>query len=49
MSVEDSDLNALIALLAASQVVTFSNRRETLEDYFLKFYKEEKDFGGALK
>ncbi len=49
LSVEDSDLNALIALLAAAHTVTFSNRRETLEDYFLKFYKEEKDFGGALK
>ncbi len=49
LSVEDSDLNALIALLAASRVVTFSNRRETLEDYFLAFYKEDKDFGGALK
>ncbi len=49
LSVEDSDLNALIALLAAAHTVTFSNRRETLEDYFLKFYKEEKNFGGALK
>ncbi len=49
LSVEDSDLNSLIALLASSHVTTFSNRRETLEDYFLKFYKEDKDFGGALK
>lgn len=49
LSIEDSDLNALISLLAASRAVTFSNRRETLEDYFLKFYKEDKDFGGALK
>ena len=49
LSVEDSDLNALIALLASSDVVTFSNRLESLEDYFLKFYKEDKDFGGALK
>lgn len=49
LSVEDSDLNALIALLAAANTVSFSNRRESLEDYFLKFYKEEKDFGGALK
>ncbi len=49
LSVEDSDLNALIAILAKAHVDTFSNRRETLEDYFLKFYKEDKDFGGALK
>ena len=43
------DRIAMIALLAAAKVVTFSNRRETLEDYFLKFYKEDRDFGGALK
>lgn len=49
LSVEDKDLNALIALLAAAQVIAFSNRRETLEDYFLKFYKEDRDFGGALQ
>lgn len=48
ISVEDAELNALIALLSALDVSTFSNRRETLEDYFMKFYKEDKDFGGAL-
>lgn len=49
LSVEDSDLNALIALLSAAEISSFSNRKETLEDYFMKFYKEEKQFGGALK
>lgn len=49
MSLEDKDLNAVIALLAESNATTFSNRRESLEDYFMKFYKEDKDFGGALK
>lgn len=49
ISVEDKDLNELIALLAALDVVSFSNRKETLEDYFMKFYKEDKDFGGAIK
>ncbi len=48
LSVDDRDLNALIALLSGAKVVSFSNRRESLEDYFLKFYKEDKDFGGAL-
>lgn len=48
LSVEDADLNALIALLADGGVSAFSNRKETLEDYFMKFYKEEKNFGGAL-
>lgn len=49
MSFEDKDLNAVVALLAACNATTFSNRRESLEDYFMKFYKEDKDFGGALK
>lgn len=49
LSIEDSDLNEWIALLSALEVRAFSNRKETLEDYFMKFYKEEKDFGGALK
>lgn len=48
LSVEDEDLNDLIAMLAVLPVRSFSNRKETLEDYFMKFYKEDKDFGGAL-
>lgn len=49
ISVEDLDLNLFIAQLSSVGVRSFSNRRETLEDYFMQFYKEEKDFGGALK
>lgn len=49
LSVEDRDLNALIALLSALPVRSFSNRRETLEDYFMKFYREDRQFGGALQ
>lgn len=49
LSIEDNDLNGLIALLSSLAVHSFSNRKETLEDYFMKFYKEEKDFGGALQ
>lgn len=48
ISIEDKDLNLLIALLSSLAVKSFSNRKETLEDYFMKFYKEDKDFGGAL-
>ena len=48
-SVDDSDMNALIALLSESGVTWFSNRRESLEDYFMKFYKEDRDFKGALQ
>ena len=49
LSIEDKDLNGLIAVLADSKAVKFSNRKESLEDYFMKFYKEDKDFKGALK
>lgn len=49
IALEDDDLNDLIALLAVSNVRNFSNRKETLEDYFMKFYKEDRDFGGAIK
>lgn len=49
ISVEDSDLNELISILSTTSVTMFSNQRETLEDYFMKFYKEDSDFGGALK
>lgn len=49
LSIEDADLNELIALLSSLAVRSFSNRKESLEDYFMKFYKEDKDFGGALQ
>lgn len=49
LSIEDKDLNDLIELLSSLDVYSFSNRKETLEDYFMKFYKEDKDFGGALQ
>lgn len=49
ISIEDEDLNKTINLLSAGDVTKFSNRKESLEDYFMKFYKEDKDFGGAIK
>ena len=48
LSIEDKDMNATISLLSEYEIEKFSNRRESLEDYFMKFYKEEKDFGGVL-
>ncbi len=49
IAIEDKDLNTLIDILSKKDVASFSNRKESLEDYFMKFYKEDKDFGGALK
>ena len=48
LSIEDKDMNATISLLSEYEIEKFSNRRESLKDYFMKFYKEEKDFGGVL-
>lgn len=48
VSVDDADINAAIGILSDYDVIKFSNRRESLEDYFMKFYKEDKNFGGAL-
>lgn len=48
LSVMDNDINQMIELLSQYQLDSFSNIKETLEDYFMKFYKEDKDFGGAL-
>lgn len=44
----DKNINELIDFLSKYQVKEFNNIKETLEDYFMKFYKEDKEFGGAL-
>ncbi len=49
VGVDDRDLNALVQLLSRLGVRSFSNRKESLEDHFMKFYKEDKQFGGALR
>ena len=49
MSLDDGDINKAVKLLSECGATEFSSRRESLEDYFMKFYKEEKNFGGAFK
>ncbi len=48
ISTDDANINEVINLLAGYEIKGFDNKKETLEDYFMKFYKEDKDFGGAL-
>ena len=48
VSVEDKDLNELIRDVADMNVLSFGNRKESLQDYFMKFYKEDKDFNGEI-
>lgn len=49
LSTDDKYINRVIAKLSEYSVVDFSHLKETLEDYFMSYYKENKDFGGALK
>ena len=46
---DDKYIHQEISFLSDFEIKEFNNIKETLEDYFMKFYKEEKDFGGALK
>lgn len=47
--VDDKDINAMVAILSECGVSDFSQIKETLEDYFMSYYKEDKSFGGALR
>jgi ABC-2 type transport system ATP-binding protein len=45
---EDKDINSFISFISNYEIDEFTNIKETLQDFFMKFYKENKDFGGAL-
>lgn len=45
---EDKNINRVVELLSSYEIKEFTNIKETLEDYFMKFYKEDKEFGGQL-
>lgn len=47
ISTNDNQINQVIKLLAKYSLKQFSNKKETLEDYFMKFYKEDKEFEGV--
>lgn len=43
----DDKVNGVIHELAQYKMIEFTHKRETLEDYFMKFYKEDKSFEGV--
>ena len=45
---EDKFINDYIDYISKYNIKEFNNIKETLQDFFMKFYKEDKDFGGAL-
>lgn len=47
ISTDDKDINKVISYLSPYEIKEFTNKKESLEDYFMKFYKEDKDFGGV--
>lgn len=42
----DKDINKAIDSFTKYNIKEFNNIKETLEDYFMHFYKEDKEFGG---
>lgn len=49
LSTDDRHINEVIALLSEHSVCGLVHLKETLEDYFMRYYKEDKTFGGALE
>ncbi|MDD4000173.1 MAG: ABC transporter ATP-binding protein [Bacilli bacterium] len=45
ISTNDENIKEVVSLLSKYRITEFTNKKETLEDYFLKFYQEDKDFG----
>ncbi len=48
INVDDQKINSLVKAIAKYKIKEFTHLKETLEDYFMSYYKEDKDFGGAL-
>ncbi|MCR4879978.1 MAG: ABC transporter ATP-binding protein [Bacilli bacterium] len=46
VQMQKSDLNKFFDLIVGINVITFDEKPYTLQDYFMSFYKEEKEFGG---
>lgn len=44
--VNDENIKELITLLTRYKLQEFTHLNETLEQYFLKFYKDGEEFGG---
>lgn len=45
----DENVNNFLELIAKCNVKSFKEIKFTLEDYFMQFYREDKDFGGAMQ
>ncbi len=48
VKLNDKDINLLVRELGNYKFTDFMQIKESLEDYFMKYYKEDINFGGAL-
>ena len=48
VAVNDKDINNLSVMLSNYNITSFVQVKFTLEDYFMQFYREKKDFGGIV-
>lgn len=48
VAANDKDINSLVDFLSQYNVKAFTQVKFTLEDYFMQFYKEDKNYGGAF-
>jgi len=46
ISTHDDDIDQVVKELTGYKIAEFTKKQETLEDYFLKFYQDGKEFGG---
>lgn len=49
IATDDQYINQVIDILSCYYVCGFSHKKETLEDYFMEYYKEEKNFRGVFQ
>lgn len=46
LSCHDDYINSFLEIVSSYQLEDFVNLKETLQDYFMKFYKEDREYGG---
>lgn len=47
ITTKDDRVNSVIGILSKYNIQEFTHKKETLEDYFMKFYKEDRKFEGV--
>ena len=48
VAVNDKNINSLVSLLSQYDIAKFTQVKFTLQDYFMQFYREDKNFGGIF-